>query len=162
MLLRAFTLADFAYFEAFFADPDASRHVGGPIGREDSWRRMLAGVGLWPLTGLGTWAVERQSDNATIGHIGFFDFIRDCTPPIAGEAEMGWILAPAAHGQGLAGEACRAALAWFDAQFGQQTIHALISPGNEPSMKLAERLGFRRQADGIYRDHSQTMWARRV
>jgi RimJ/RimL family protein N-acetyltransferase len=121
---------------------------------------MLAGVGLWPLTGIGMWAVERRQDGATIGHVGFFDFLRDCDPSIAGQAEMGWILSPAAHGQGYAGEACRAILDWFAHQFGKQPIWALISPGNDPSMKLAEKLGFVRQSDGMYRDRPQTIWLR--
>jgi RimJ/RimL family protein N-acetyltransferase len=121
---------------------------------------MLAGVGLWPLTGLGMWAVERREDGATIGHVGFFDFLRGSEPSIAGEPEMGWILAPAAHGKGYASEACEAILAWLEQHFGKNNIWALISPGNDPSMKLAEKLGFVRQADGTYREKPQTIWLR--
>ena len=160
MSLREFKLADLEYFLAFFGDPEASQHVGGPSAVEDTWRRMLAGSALWPLTGVGMWAVERRSDGAMIGHLGFFDFLRDCEPSIAGNAEMGWILAPGAHGQGYASEACSAILAWFDENFANQPIWALISPGNEPSMKLAAKLGFVRQANGIYRDRPQTIWLR--
>jgi RimJ/RimL family protein N-acetyltransferase len=158
--LRDFTLADLDYFLSFFGDADASQHVGGPSGTEDTWRRMLAGVGLWPLTGLGMWAVEQREDAATIGHVGFFDFLRDCEPSIAGDAEMGWILAPSAHGRGYAIEACEAILGWFEQHFGRKPIWALISPGNDPSMKLAEKLGFVRHADGMYRERPQTYWLR--
>jgi RimJ/RimL family protein N-acetyltransferase len=160
LILRDFALADIDYFMAFFSDAQASEHVGGPSGTEDTWRRMLAGVGLWPLTGLGMWAVERREDGATIGHVGFFDFLRDSEPSIAGAPEMGWILAPVAHGKGYAKEACDAALAWFERNFGRHAMWALISPGNDPSMKLAEKLGFVRQADGMYRDRPQTIWLR--
>ena len=121
---------------------------------------MLAGVGIWPLTGLGMWAVERREDGATIGHVGFFDFLRDSEPSIAGAPEMGWILAPSAHGKGYASEACEAILRWFDEQFGRHGIWALISAGNDPSMKLAQKLGFIRQEDGSYRDRPQTIWLR--
>jgi len=159
-VLRAFELRDLDYFLSFFADEDASRHVGGPSGREDTWRRMLSGAALWQLTGLGMWAVANRDGGTAIGHVGFFDFLRDCAPSIAGEAEMGWILAPAAQGQGLAREACEAILDWFDERFGKRAVWALISPGNEPSMKLAEKLGFVRQPDGTYRDKPQTFWLR--
>ena len=159
-MLRDFELRDLDYFLRFFADPQASEHVGGPSGREDTWRRMLAGAALWKLSGIGMWSIERRSDGATIGHLGFFDFLRDCDPSIAGSAEMGWILAPEAHGQGLASEACAAILTWFEEQFGKQPIWAMISPGNEPSMKLAGKLGFTRQPDGTYRDKPQTYWLR--
>lgn len=159
-MLREVTLGDLDYFMTFFADAEASRHVGGPSGTEDTWRRMLAGTGLWPLTGLGMWAVERREDGATIGHVGLFDFLRGCEPAIAGEPEMGWILAPAAHGQGYASEACRAIIGWFENHFGKHPIWALISPANDPSMKLAEKLGFVRQADRTYRDKPETVWLR--
>jgi len=159
-VLREFKLGDLDYFLKFFADPEASQHVGGPIGREDTWRRLLTGSALWQLTGIGMWAVERRSDGATIGHLGFFDFLRDSDPSIAGAVEMGWILAPEAQGQGLAAEACTAILAWFEKLFGKHPMWAMISPENEPSMRLAEKLGFQRQPDGTYRDKPQTYWLR--
>ena len=43
---------------------------------------------------------------------------------------------------------------------GQTYNGALISVGNEPSMKLARKLGFIQQPDGIYRDKPQTFWLR--
>ena len=159
-MLREFKLGDLDYFLRFFADPEASQHVGGPIGREDTWRRLLTGSALWQLTGIGMWAVERRSDGATIGHLGFFDFLRDCEPSIAGAVEMGWILAPEAQGQGLANEACTAILPWFEEHFGKRPMWAMISPENEPSMRLAKKLGFQRQPDGTYRDKPQTYWLR--
>jgi RimJ/RimL family protein N-acetyltransferase len=159
-VLRDFELRDLDYFLTFFGDAEASQHVGGPSGREDTWRRMLAGAGLWSLTGIGMWAVAEKDGGPAIGHVGFFDFLRGCEPPIEGEAEMGWILAPQAHGKGYALEACEAILAWFDDHFEAQRIWALISPGNEASMKLAIKLGFVRQSDGTYREKPQTMWLR--
>ena len=159
-MLRDFKLGDLGYFLKFFTDPEASQHVGGPMGREDTWRRLLTGAALWQLIGIGMWAIERRSDGATVGHVGFFDFLRDCDPSIAGAVEMGWILAPEAQGQGLASEACTAILAWFEANFGRQPMWAMISPGNDPSMKLAEKLGFLRPPDGTYRDKPQTYWLR--
>jgi RimJ/RimL family protein N-acetyltransferase len=158
--LRDFELRDLGYFLSFFGDAEASQHVGGPSGREDTWRRMLAGAALWSLTGIGMWAVAERDEGPAIGHIGFFDFLRGCEPSIAGEPEMGWIFAPAAHGRGYAREACEAILGWFEIEFGRRRIWAMISPGNEPSMKLASKLGFTRQPDGTYRDKPQTFWLR--
>jgi RimJ/RimL family protein N-acetyltransferase len=62
---------------------------------------------------------------------------------------MGWIMAAETHGQGLAIEGCRAALEWAEANLAQTPIWAIIAPANEPSIKLAERLGFEtvRQTD---------------
>lgn len=128
------------------------RHVGGPVGREDAWRRALTGAGFWGVLGIGLWAVERRSDSRTIGHIGFFDFQRDMDPSIAGEPEMGWIFRPDGQGKGFATEAGNAALNWFDAAVGPVSVPAIIDLDNVASMRLAERLGFERQADATYRD----------
>ena len=159
-MLRAFELRDLDYFFEFFGDAAASEHVGGPSNQEDTWRRMLAGAALWSLTGVGMWSIARRDNDQAIGHGGFFDFLRTCEPSLAGKVEMGWILAPEAQGQGLASEACVAMLNWFESAFGGRDIWALISPGNAPSMKLAEKLRFIRQPDGIYRDQPQTYWLR--
>lgn len=153
LLLRHVRPSDVDYFAETHADEEVMRHVGGAVGREDAWRRALTGAGFWGVLGIGLWAVERRSDGKTIGHIGFFDFQRDMTPSIAGEPEMGWIFSPAGQGKGFASEAGKAALGWFDATINRVSIPAIIDLDNMPSMRLAERLGFERQADATYRDN---------
>jgi RimJ/RimL family protein N-acetyltransferase len=37
---------------------------------------------------------------------------------------------------------------------------ALIAIENEPSIKLAQRLGYQRQPDGIYRGEPTSVWRR--
>lgn len=138
------------------------RHLGGhPLTREDSWRRLACGVGLWPLTGLGMWAVERRVDGRFLGQLGFFDFQRDIDPSLGGEPEMGWIFASGSHGQGFAREACEAALEWIDREIAAPSIPAIIDLDNLPSMKLAERLGFERQDDASYHGNPISLWRRR-
>ena len=160
LVLRHVRPEDVDYFASSHADPEVMRHVGGPVTREDAWRRAMTGAGFWGVLGIGLWAVERQSDGKTIGHIGFFDFQRDMQPPIAGEPEMGWIFAADGQGQGLATEAGLAALDWFDRTLGPRSIPAIIDLDNAPSMRLAERLGFERQQDAIYRDAPMGLFRR--
>jgi RimJ/RimL family protein N-acetyltransferase len=150
--LRHVRPSDVDYFAETHADEEVMRHVGGPVGREDAWRRALTGAGFWGVLGIGLWAVEHRSDGRTIGHVGFFDFQRDMDPSIAGEPEMGWIFRSDGQGKGFATEAGQAALSWFDAAIGAVSIPAIIDLDNSASMRLAERLGFERQADAVYRD----------
>ena len=153
LTLRHFRAHDLDAFAETMANPDVVRHIGGePNDREDAWRKMLTGAGFWSLIGIGMWAVERRSDRRLIGHVGLFEFQRDMQPSIAGEPEMGWVFNPRAHGQGYATEACEAALDWFDRTQTPASIPAIIACKNAPSMRLAERLGFKRQPDAIYRD----------
>jgi RimJ/RimL family protein N-acetyltransferase len=151
LILRHVRPADVEYFASSHADTEVMRHVGGPVSREDAWRRAMTGAGFWGVLGIGMWAVERRSDGRTIGHIGFFDFQRDMQPSIAGEPEMGWIFASDGQGQGLATEAGKAALDWFDRTLAPLSIPAIIGLENASSMRLAERLGFERQSDATYK-----------
>ena len=154
LVLRHVRPSDIHYFAETHADPETMRFVGGAVSREDAWRRAMTGAGFWGVLGIGLWAVEQQSDGVTVGHVGFFDFQRDMQPSIAGEPEMGWIFSPKAQGRGYASEAGSAALEWFDTAVGPLSVPAIIDLENAPSMRLAERLGFERKADAIYRDNS--------
>jgi RimJ/RimL family protein N-acetyltransferase len=152
LTLRGFRAGDLDAHAATLGDHDVMRHIGGsPVNREDSWRRLLMGIGMWATIGIGPWAVELKSDGRMIGHCGFFQFNRDMQPLILGEPEMGWIFDRSVHGQGIAFEACQAALAWADEALKAQSYPAIIDFENTPSMKLAERLGFVRQDDAVYR-----------
>jgi len=159
--LREFRKDDLDAHAATLGDEEVMRHIGGkPIGREDSWRRLLSGVGMWSLMGMGPWAVELKADGRMVGHCGFFQFNRDMDPSIIGEPEMGWIFDRTVHGQGIAFEACAAALDWAEREIGAATYPAIIDVENLPSMKLAEKLGFVRQPDAVYRDAPMAFYRR--
>jgi len=162
LLLRGIELRDLDYFERALSDPQVTEHIGGPNNRENAYRKMMTGCAFWTLTGIGMWAVEDKASGRAIGHMGFFDFLRDLQPSILGEPEMGWIFASDGQGRGLAREACEAALDWFEQAFGKQEIPAIIALGNEPSMRLAERLGFVRQPDALFNGQPTSYWRRPV
>ncbi|MFL6829923.1 MAG: GNAT family N-acetyltransferase [Sphingomicrobium sp.] len=161
LILRGFRRDDLEAHAATLGNPETTRYLTPqPFSREDAWRRLMMAVGQWPLLGYGYWAVELKSGGRMIGQVGFADFERDMEPSIAGEPEMGWIFDPSVHGQGLAFEACAAALAWADSNLTSEGYPAIISLGNAPSIRLAERLGFERLPDGIYRDEPIAMFRR--
>ena len=161
LVLRAFTRDDLDAHAATLGDEEVMRHIGGkPMGREDAWRRLMSGVGMWPLIGMGAWAIELKADRRMVGHCGFFQFHRDMEPQILGEPEMGWIFDRSVHGQGIAYEACAAALKWAEQELSAESYPAIIDLENVPSMKLAERLGFVRQADAVYRDAPIALYRR--
>lgn len=61
---------------------------------------------------------------------------------VAGQVDLGYLLLPEAWGRGYATEACGAALDWFaDARPGE-AVALVTQTANEPSMRLAARLGF--------------------
>jgi RimJ/RimL family protein N-acetyltransferase len=152
LVLRSFRREDLDDFSATMADPEIVRHLAiEPLSREDALRRIFLAAGQWPIIGMGMWAVELKAGGRMVGHLGFFDMERDMEPSLVGQPEMGWIFDRSVHGQGIALEACRAALDWAEREFGPVDIPAIISTDNQPSMKLAGRLGFVREPDGVYK-----------
>ena len=160
--LRAFRPEDLQTQAAIMADPQVVRFLGGtPFSREDSWRRILATPGLWTMLGYGYWAVERRADGRQVGQIGFADFKRDMSPSIEGLPEMGWIFGREAQRQGFASEAAAAALAWADEHIDSPEIVAIIEPGNQASIRVAEKNGFRQTDEAAYRGEKILVFRRR-
>jgi RimJ/RimL family protein N-acetyltransferase len=64
-------------------------------------------------------------------------------------AELGYVVAPAARGRGVATEALRQLTEWAFAELGMLRLELLISVANAGSKKVAERCGYVR--DGVLR-----------
>ena len=161
LILRAFRVEDLEPLAAIWADEDVVRYIGGQkLSREDTWRRSLAACAQWPYVGFGYWIAEAKADGSVVGQVGFADFKRDMHPTIEGEPELGYVFAPAVHGKGIAREACSAALDWADANLEAVSYPAIISPENEASIRLAERLGFRRGPEATYRGEAIALFRR--
>ena len=162
LTLRGHTPADLADCAAMWADPDVTRHIGGrPSSEEEAWGRVLRYAGLWALLGFGYWVVRERASGRFVGEVGLADFRRDVTPPLGSAPEVGWVLAPWAHGQGFATEAVRAALAWHDAREpGPARTVCLIDPENAASVRVARKCGFREAAGASYRGRPTLVFER--
>ncbi|MEO7277764.1 MAG: GNAT family N-acetyltransferase [Sphingomicrobium sp.] len=159
--LRSWRKADFRPFHAIVSKPAVHHYLStAPMAAEDCWRRLMASVGGWMLNGFGTWAVDRKSDGRLIGNIGFFTAWRALEPEFGEEPEMGWILDPEGQGQGLAAEACSAALAWLEAHHDATPVWAIVAPGNQPSLRLADTLGFEAVSETLYNDEPTVVFRR--
>lgn len=142
--LRAHRAGDHAGCLAIWSDPEVTRHIGGqPSGSEDAWKRVLRYAGLWSLLGFGYWAVEEKASGRYIGDVGYADFKREMSPSLDGMLELGWVLAPHAHGKGYASEAVAAIIAWAQAHLEGQRMVCIIAPDNPASIRVADKAGFR-------------------
>ena len=121
---------------------ETRRWLGGLIpSMADSFTRLHRNAGSWHLHGYGTFMVRLQGQPQIIGNCGVFRSWRGL-PGLDDVAEAGWIIHHAHSGQGIAGEAMRAALAWFDSTHGAQRVGCMIEQGNTASHRLAAALGF--------------------
>jgi RimJ/RimL family protein N-acetyltransferase len=152
LLLRAHTLQDFDALYAMWSEPAVYRHIiGRPSTREEAWNRLLRYSGHWALLGYGYWVVEERATGSYVGEMGFADYSRDIDPPLDGRPEMGWALTTAVHGKGYAIEALRAITAWGDAHFAGKETAAIIAHANTASIRLAEKIGFKKKLETTYK-----------
>lgn len=142
--LRPHTVADFEDYAEFWANEAVTRFIGGvPSTREQSWGRLLRTAGMWHHMGFGFLAIEEKESGRFIGEAGFLDMHREMQPSITGTLETGWALTPSAHGHGYATEALQTMIRWAREHFPEKRMTCIIDPENAPSLRVAERLGFR-------------------
>jgi RimJ/RimL family protein N-acetyltransferase len=160
--LRGLRETDLDAHAALLVDPENVRFLGGQIlSREDAWRKLLSGFGMWGILGFGYWTVEDKADGTYLGQVGFADFKRGVTPSVEGLPEMGWMLSPSAQGRGIATEAALGALAWADEAWGRREIVAIIDEANLASMRVAEKAGFSSHELAIYKGDPILIFRRR-
>lgn len=155
-ILRAHRSDDFDAYAQMWTEPSVTRFIGGqPRTREESWIRFLRHAGMWAMAGYGWWAVEDKQSGRFIGESGFHDLKRDMEPSIEGFPEIGWALATAAQGRGLATEVVGAILAWGDHALAGQRQVCIIDPQNTASLRVAAKCGFRDPTDALF--HGETI-----
>lgn len=83
------------------------------------------------------WAIELRSEAKVIGNVWLGEGGQDTR-------ELGYVFNARYWGNGFAAEACQALIEWAFAH-GTHRIVAECNPLNQPSWRLLERLGFRRE-----------------
>jgi RimJ/RimL family protein N-acetyltransferase len=153
--LRQFKSADFDEYAALCADAEVMRYVGDrvPLSREDAWRQLAMLAGHWTLRGYGMWVVEELSSGAFVGRVGLH------YPEGWPDREIGWALARAFWGRGYALEAATAALRVAFEVLEWSRVVSLIAAQNSRSIRLAERLGERREHTLKVRGHEAMLYA---
>jgi RimJ/RimL family protein N-acetyltransferase len=140
LILRPWRPADVRAFHAMGQDPEVMRHLGPLASRADARGAFARMAACQAQFGFCFWAIERRGDARFIGFCG----LKPGRGPIAGEIEIGWRLARAHWGEGLAREAAQAVLAWSWANLNVPSVTAITTPGNVRSWGLMERLGMTR------------------
>ncbi len=153
LILRGHRREDFDSMVSIWQDPAVVRHFhGAALSREDIWGRFLRGFGMWALNGYGLWAVEDKATGDYAGTVGCFEVKRNMTPPIDDMPEAGWTFASRFHGRGYATEAMQAGLQWADTTLAGQAMFCIVAPENTPSIRVAEKCGFKPWYETTYQD----------
>jgi len=143
VVLRPWTIADLACVEAASRDPGIPEMTTVPAAYSDAeglaWierqhGRLALGEGL-------ALAIADAADGVARGQVNLL--VRAETPGTLG---IGYWLVADARGAGRATRAVDLLSRWALAQPEIDRIEAHVEPGNEPSQRVLERVGFRREA----------------
>ncbi|HUZ16606.1 MAG TPA: GNAT family protein [Gaiellaceae bacterium] len=121
---------------------DEAEHAAASRSAADAARDTRAGEAQWREHGFGPWTIRDRRDNTFLGGAEL-RFAGEGIEGIApDEVEAGWWVTEDRRNEGIATEAMRAAVADLWARTEIETVAAYISGENEPSHRLAARLGF--------------------
>ena len=139
--IRPFTREDAAFMLALLNDPGWIANIGDrgvrtvDAARDYIQTRMIA---MYQRVGYGMWVVELKSTGEAIGTSGLVK--RDSLE----HTDIGFGFLEGHRGQGYALEAARATLDYALHPLALGKIVAIVSQGNQPSIRLLEKIGLRR------------------
>jgi RimJ/RimL family protein N-acetyltransferase len=143
LILRPFAAGDSTALAAYRSDPDVARFQSwdAPVtvaAASALIAELAAGDPHEP--GWFQWAVERIDEPGLVGDLGV-NLLED-----ERQAAIGYTMAPAFQGRGYASEAVARMLDHLFAKQGLHRVSAECDTRNGASVRLLERLGFRREA----------------
>jgi RimJ/RimL family protein N-acetyltransferase len=141
LLLRRWQAGDLAPCAAMNADPLVMEHFPALLSRGETAAFIERIEGCFEDCGYGLWAVELPGEAPFVGCVGLLPVDNDL--PFAPAVELGWRLARAAWGMGLACEAASATIAFAFDRLRLRQLVAYTSERNERSRRLMDRLGMR-------------------
>lgn len=150
--LRPFNRGDVDAVYSYRSRPDVAEYLfDEPMNHEECAEAVRARTTQVAFSGEGDkilLAVERRDDSRLIGEVSLiWRSVADQ------QAEIGYILHPDAHGQGLATEAARALCAFGFEVAGLHRVYARCDARNRASAGVMARLGMRQEAH--FREHVQ-------
>lgn len=136
-----------------WSNPQVTQYIGGkPSTKTQTWARLQAYIGHWALLGFGYWVIETKDTRQFVGEVGLADFKRDIAASMKNDPEIGFALAPAFHGKGIATESVQAVVSWADENLPSGRTVCLIDPQNVASRRVVEKCGYHVFEAGTYND----------
>src|SRR6478672_3073425 len=128
-------------FHALVQDDHVRRYLmdGQLFPREWSEERIRDSLALFERRGVGLWLAHEQPTDALVGFCGFLEI-----PSVHPEPQLVYAMFERFAGQGYATEMVRAAIAEARCHTGFNAIVAGVDEPNVASLKVLEKLGFRR------------------
>lgn len=157
LTLRRPRLDDADAFAEINADPEVARFVSasGPLVRAESDLLLRKMIEHWDDHGFGLWMADLRATGELAGFVGLAH--PGTMPALAAEVEVGWRLARAYWGRGLASEGAAVAVDAAFEQRGLERLVCVVDRDNARSLAVARRLGFT-----LWREMDHPLWPRGV
>jgi RimJ/RimL family protein N-acetyltransferase len=156
LLLRVHRADDLDDLVVFHGDPEVVRYVPWPLrDRAATEETLRVKLDQTELREPGQWlvlAVEVRETGRVIGEV----LLKWASER---QGELGFAFARDVHGQGYAAEAADAVLRLAFDDLGFHRVSAVVIAGNDASVRLLGRLGFRQEARFVDGVHFKGAWA---
>ncbi|XVV02440.1 GNAT family N-acetyltransferase [Actinosynnema sp. CA-248983] len=146
LLLRRVGPGDLRAAIAILSDPETNRHnPSGPPSAAEAADLLAQWQAHWVHEGIGYWAVALPETGEVIGFGGLRHHELD------GERTLNlfYRFRPRHWGRGYAPEMARAAVEWARRERPHRPVVIITDPGNKPSQRVAEKLGFAHVGDSV-------------
>jgi ribosomal-protein-alanine N-acetyltransferase len=142
--LRPLTFGDAPFIVELLTDPDFLRYIGDRGVKDEASARSYLEKGplaSYAANGFGLCAVVPDGGREVAGICGLL------RRPWLEDPDIGFAFLPRFRGRGYAAEAASGTLSDGARRLGLRRVVAIVSPGNERSMRVLGRLGFRYERD---------------
>lgn len=146
LILRPYTANDLDDLFLIRSDPEVMRYVrdGKPLTWEETQANLDNIIQHYHQHDFGLWAAVDKANGNLIGYCGLIYL--DSTP----EVEVGYMLAKAYWGKGLASEGAKACLKYGFEQLKLSRIVAIAKPPNLASGRVMEKIGMKYEKQAFY------------
>jgi len=142
--LSRLTASDAPAMYGYRCDPEVCRYQSFEPGSLEDVEAFIDGLQSNAFDAPGSWfqfAIRIRESGLLVGDLGTHFMADDPR-----QVEIGFTLAPAYWGQGLATEAVSGILSYLFGPAQKHRVFASVDPRNAPSIALLERVGMRREA----------------
>ncbi len=138
-LLRESTAADVPAFFRIYQEPMITEHMENLFPTREEETAYIEDYidKVYSFYDFGVWTVLEKATGQVIGRAGL-SYREGFEEP-----ELGFVIGVPWQGQGIAYEICRAILDYGSRVLEFDRVQAFVEPGNEPSIALCGKLGFR-------------------
>jgi RimJ/RimL family protein N-acetyltransferase len=146
--LRPIDKQSVALLEPVFAKLEVFRYpFNRAFTRAETEAFVASQIEHWDTLGFGLWMVSERDSPDAIGFVGLS--VPTFFPEVLPAVEVGWRLDPRIWGRGYATEAAQAALRAAFEVLRLSRVISLPQTENPPSVRVAERIGMRRECTAI-------------